>query len=296
VSLKPILSVVDLTAPAGWWFAALHDSVPASFKMPGIRALNVSVSIGDAPILTDVSLDVASGEWLGLIGPNGSGKSTLLRTIAGLLPYTGSLKIEEKEVRAWRPRPLAQRIGFMQQSARLTFDLSVKELVLLGRSPHHGWLGDFSTEDHTLVQSVLESVEIAHLADRSVLTLSGGELQRALLAQVFVQDTPVLLLDEPTSHLDVHHQFEFMRLVSARAAKGRTIIAVFHDLEMAIRHADRIAVLDQGRLVASGPPGAVMTSAILARVFRMDADVDFEREPPRIRYRYAISQSHTSDE
>jgi iron complex transport system ATP-binding protein len=236
------------------------------------------------------------GEWLGLIGPNGSGKSTLLRTIAGLLPYSGSLKVEETEVRDWRPRPLAQRIGFMQQSARLTFDLSVQEIVLLGRSPHHGWLGDFSAEDHEMVRTVLESVEIGHLADRSVLTLSGGELQRALLAQVFVQDTPVLLLDEPTSHLDVHHQFEFMRLVSERAARGRTVIAVFHDLEMAIRHADRVAVLNEGRLVTSGPAAEVLTSDMLARVFRMEAEVDFHGDPPRIRYRNAISSSHSSDE
>lgn len=262
--------------------------------MPGLSARNVSVSIGDAPILTDVSLDISPGEWLGLIGPNGSGKSTLLRTISGLMPYSGSLRVEGQEVRDWKPRPLAQRIAFMQQTARLAFDLTVWDLVLLGRSPHHGWLGDFSSEDHDRVRLVLESVEIAHLADRSVLTLSGGELQRALLAQVFVQETPVLLLDEPTSHLDVHHQFEFMRLVSERAAQGRTVIAVFHDLEMAVRHADRIAVLNHGNLVASGSPQDVLTTSILEQVFRMAADVDFERQPPKIRYRHAISQPHPS--
>jgi iron complex transport system ATP-binding protein len=126
---------------------------------------------------------------------------------------------------------------------------------------------------------------MASLADRSVLTLSGGELQRTLLAQAFVQDTPVLLLDEPTAHLDVHHQFEFMRLVSELAAAGKTIIAVFHDLELAMRHASSVLVIDKGTVVAAGSPTEVISAELLAQVFRMEADVDCATEPPKIHYR-----------
>jgi iron complex transport system ATP-binding protein len=249
-----------------------------------LAASSISVSIDNTPILRDVSFEVSRGEWVGLIGPNGSGKSTLLRTISGLLRYSGSLEMDGREVRQWKARPLAQRVAFMQQTANLVFDLTVDDLVLLGRSPHHGWFGEFTSDDRDRVSEALLKVDASHLSERSVLTLSGGELQRVLLAQALVQETPLLLLDEPTTHLDIHHQFEFLRLIENLVTSGKTVIAVFHDLAMAGRYASRLLAMNGGRMVADGSPPAVLTQQILEDVFRMRAEIDLSESWPRITY------------
>ncbi|MDX1545577.1 MAG: ABC transporter ATP-binding protein [Rhodothermales bacterium] len=253
--------------------------------MPLLSARELRVSLDGSPILHGLDFDVEAGTWVGLLGPNGSGKTTLLRAVAGLLPYTGTLTVRGRSIAAWKPRALAQELAFVRQTTPLSFDFTVEELALLGRTPHQGWLGRHTAADRASVRQALARVDLSGFAHRSVLSLSGGERQRVFLAQALVQEAGLLLLDEPTAHLDVHYQFEFLEVVRELVAAGRTVIAVFHDLEQAARFADALIVLQQGRIAAAGAPGAVLTEALLATVFRMRARVEqLPGAPLRIRY------------
>lgn len=265
----------------------LQDPDATAARRPVISVDGVHVALEGTPILHDISLDVARGRLVGLLGPNGSGKTTLLRAISGLLPTGGSINFDGRPIASWKPRSLARRLAFVRQSVSLSFDFSVEELVLLGRSPHKRWLADFSADDRTLMQQALEQVDLTGFEARSVLSLSGGELQRVFLAQALVQEADVLLLDEPTAHLDVHYQFEFIGLVRRLVSAGRTAVAVFHDLEMAGRFADELLVLHGGRLVAQGTPTEVLTRDLIAEVFRMDARIGADVEGA-----YHISYHH----
>ena len=252
---------------------------------PLLQAERVSVALGGRPVLRAVSFDVAAGTCVGLLGPNGSGKTTLLRAVSGVLPHEGRLTFDGRPVQRWAPRSLARRLAFVQQSPALTFDLSVRALVAMGRTPHRRWLEPYDARDHALVRQALAQVDLDGFAERSALSLSGGELQRVFLAQALAQEADLLLLDEPTAHLDVHYQFTLMDRVRALVGDGRTVLGVFHDLELAARYADRLLVLSEGRLTAAGPPADVLTPALLARVFRMEARVHREAGGPlRISY------------
>ena len=213
------------------------------------------------------------GTHVGLIGPNGSGKTTLLRAMGGLLPYTGSLAFQGRQVRDWRPRPLARRLAFVRQATPISFDFTVREIVLLGRSPHKSFLERDTGTDHSMVERALDRVDLAGFADRSIQSLSGGERRRAFLAQALVQEADLLMLDEPTTHLDVHHQFRFLHLVREIVEAGRTTIVVFHDIELAARFSDILLVLRDGKLVASGKPSDILTPQLMAAVFRMRCSI-----------------------
>lgn len=245
---------------------------------PLLAADDLSVSLEEKPILQHLTFTVEAGTWVGLIGPNGSGKTTLLRAINGMLPYTGSLRLSGRPVRAWSAQEMARRIAFVRQNAALAFDFTVWELIRLGRAPHKRLLQSYTRHDQALIERALAQVDLAGFEERSVLSLSGGELQRAFLAQALVQEADVLLLDEPTAHLDVHYQFTFMNQVQALVDKGRTVLAVFHDLELASRYAGRLLTLDQeGHLAAAGTPSDVLTPALIASVFRMEANITDSR-------------------
>ena len=239
-----------------------------------LRAAGLSVTLGRTPTLQDVSFTLESGTLVGLVGPNGSGKTTLLRAICGLLPYQGSLRLRNQEVSTWKARALAQHVAFVRQGAQLSFDFTVREMVLLGLSPHKRLLEHTSNSDHQRAQVALDRVDLSGFEGRSMLSLSGGERQRVYLAQALVQNAELLLLDEPTTHLDVHHQHGFLQLVSTLVDSGRAGLAVFHDLELAARYCSHLLVLSGGRLVAQGPPQDTITEALLASVFQMRATVD----------------------
>lgn len=262
---------------------------------PVVDARDLSAYIEDAHILHELSFRVETGRLVGLLGPNGSGKTTLLRCVSGLLPYAGTLEVLGREISAWSPRELARRLAFVRQAVSMSFDFSVSEVILLGRSPHKKWLQDYARDDRDRMVDALERVDLAGFENRSVLTLSGGELQRVFLAQALVQEAEVLLLDEPTAHLDVHYQFEFMNLIRELVGHGRTAIAVFHDLEIASRFADDLIVLQNGRVVAGGKPADVLTKALIADVFRMDASLHPSKHGTlRIEYTGPI-QNETAD-
>lgn len=243
-------------------------------EMPLLSVDHVSVQLDGHQILRDITFQQAEGCWIGLIGPNGSGKTTLLRAIGAHIPFEGTIRLGGHSVEDLTARERAQNLSFVRQAPSLTFDFTVEELVLLGRAPHRGWLQAYQTDDRSRVRTALARVDLEGFADRSVLSLSGGELQRVFLAQALVQEADLVLLDEPTSHLDVHYQFSFMEQVKALVRAGRSVITVFHDLELAARHAHRLLVLDEGTLVREGPPEHVLTPECIAEVFRMQARVE----------------------
>ena len=235
---------------------------------------HVSVQLDGQTILRDIDFSLSAGTWVGLIGPNGSGKTTLLRAIGALVSFEGEIVLDGTPVEALPAQERARKLAYVRQAPSLTFDFTVEELVLLGRAPHRGWMQSYQAEDRDRVRAALARVDLAGFAGRSVLSLSGGELQRVFLAQALVQEADLLLLDEPTSHLDVHYQFAFMEQVRALIAEGRTVLTVFHDLELAAQHAERLLVLRDGRLVADGPPENVLTPDRIADVFGMKARVE----------------------
>lgn len=258
---------------------------------------DLDVAIDGHEILTDVGFEIEAGSWIGLVGPNGSGKTTLLRAIGTHLPFSGAIHLDGRPVEAWGDRERARRLAYVRQAQSVTFDFTVEELVLLGRAPHRGWLQAYRTDDRAQVRKALSMVDLEGFAERSVLSLSGGEMQRVFLAQALVQEADLLLLDEPTSHLDVHYQFAFMDQVATLVRGGRTALAVFHDLELAARYADRLLVLKRGELVANGPPSSVLTPECLATVFGMRARIDRRNDGTlRIEYQRPVTPEAAAPE
>ncbi len=241
--------------------------------MPVFDAKDLSVSISGRQILQKISFSVEIGSWVGLLGPNGAGKTTLLRTMAGFLPYSNTLTLKGQEVRDWRTRDRAKTLAFVRQSHTLSFDFTVIELVLLGRMPHKSLLSLYEKSDYARVEKALCLLDLEGFEYRNVSSLSGGEQQRVFLAQALVQEARVLLLDEPTTHLDVSHQFEFMEHVREFTREGRTVIGAFHDLELASRFCDSLIILKDGQIAAEGIPSEVLTEDSVRRIFNMDARV-----------------------
>ncbi|MEM1269749.1 MAG: ABC transporter ATP-binding protein [Bacteroidota bacterium] len=240
---------------------------------PVVHAREAGVTLGGTSVLAGCTFTVPAGRLTGLIGPNGSGKTTLLRAIGGLIPYKGSLEFEGTEIRRMSPAVLARRLAFVRQRIETAFDVPVREYVGLGRLPHASWLSGLSGSDRRRIDEALEEVELTGHADQPLQTLSGGELQRAALAQALVQDTPTLLLDEPTSHLDVYYQLDLLRRVRELVEEGRTVLAVFHDLSHALKHADHVIVVHEGGVVSEGPAAEVITPAMMSDVFRVQATI-----------------------
>lgn len=255
---------------------------------PLLDVREVSVSLGGTKILHDVTFRVHVGERIALIGPNGAGKTTLLRTLIGLLPFDGTLKLAGRAFSDWSARDRARQIALVRQQTPLAVDFTVSEIVALGRAPHLGWMDALAEADRQTVDLALDALDLQDLSDRPVPSLSGGEQQRVFLAQALAQDAPLLLLDEPTAHLDIRHQLDLLRRVERLSDEGRTVIAAIHDLGLAARFADRILVLARGRLVADGSPDEVLTPDRLREVFRVSADVDATEAGLHIRYLDAL--------
>ena len=228
-------------------------------------------------IVSGVSLSVAPGETLGLIGPNGSGKSSLLRLLAGLKrPDSGRVALFGQDIARVPRRAIARQVAFVQQSAATDTNVTVREVVRLGRTPHRSALGGWTLADESIVTGALESVGMSAYAGQSWQTLSGGERQRVHIARALAQAPRVMFLDEPTNHLDIHHQIEILRLV--RALDLTSVIAL-HDMNLAAMFCDRIAVLQGGQLVIVGTPQEVLTADLLRRVFRVGAEVSNDARP-----------------
>ncbi|KQX52732.1 MULTISPECIES: ABC transporter ATP-binding protein [unclassified Streptomyces] len=221
--------------------------------------------------LRGADLTVRPGETVGLIGPNGSGKTTLLRCVYGtLVPTSGRALLDGDDLHALGPKARARRVATVPQDSATEFELTVRELVALGRSPHKRfWEGDTGA-DRGRAGAALARVGLAELADRPYPTLSGGERQRALVARALVQDPDLLVLDEPTNHLDIRHQLDVLALVREL---GTTNLLALHDLNLAGAYCDRLYVLERGRVVTGGTPDEVLTPALLEAVYGVDAEV-----------------------
>lgn len=235
-------------------------------------ATGASVSLGGNPILHEVDLEVRAGEVLALVGPNGAGKSTLLALLAGDLDATaGGAHVDGRAVGDWPPRDLAMRRAVLPQQVTVSFPFTVTEVVRMGRAP---WSRtEAGDRDDEVIAAALRRTDTAHLARRAYPSLSGGERARVALARVLAQEAQLLLLDEPTAALDVHHQELVLEVARARAAAGDGVVAVLHDLGLAAAHADRVAVLSAGRVVADGAPDEVLTPDRLSSVYHHDIEV-----------------------
>ncbi len=224
------------------------------------------------PVVRDVDLAIDPGERVALVGPNGAGKSTLLRAIAGLVgPVAGSISLGDENLRSLDRRSIARRLAVVPQLSALPFAATVEEVVALGRLPHEHPIRGLRPPDRAAVAAAIERVGVGHLLGRDARELSLGERQLVLLAMAVAQSAPVLVLDEPTVHLDLRHQVEVMELlVDLNERDGVTVLAVLHDLRLAAHFFPRIVVLDAGRLVADGPPPVALASDRIRETFRVD--------------------------
>ncbi len=233
-----------------------------------LAAEHLSLRYNGRDTVHDVTLDLESGELIGIVGPNGSGKTTLLRGLSRLLkPSAGHVLLDGEEIRALSPRVVARRLAILPQEHPEGVDITVRELVWRGRAPHQGILQRATAADHEAVAWALAAADVGHVAARPLGSLSGGERQRAWIALTLAQQPRVLLLDEPTSFLDVQHQVEIMALLSRLNAEGMTIVAVVHDLALAGRFMQRVIGMRDGRIAFDGPAREVLRPEPLEEVF-----------------------------
>lgn len=235
---------------------------------PGLRADSVSYATQGRELVRGVTLHLAPGELLAIVGPNGAGKSTLCGLLAGdLAPTGGDVQMYGHPVRALKPAQLARLRSMLSQHTYLRFPFTVREVAMMGRHPYVPRWRSPAESDYALAEYAMQSTQVLHLAERIYPTLSGGEQRRVSLARVLAQDTPIVLLDEPTSALDIGHQQLVMSLCRRLAADGRAVLAVLHDLNLAGAFADRVMVMSEGEVVASGTPEEVLHPELLSDVF-----------------------------
>jgi len=239
-----------------------------------LKIQSLFVSYGSRQVLHEVSLDVDSGEVLALIGPNGAGKSTLIRAVSGVVPYTGQVRTNGDDFAFLSPIQRARYIATVPQAASMPPAYTVWETVILGRTPYLGFLGQPSKKDEEIARHSLQRVSALPFADRRVGELSGGEQQRVLLARALCQSTPILLLDEPTAHLDLQYQVGLLELVTGLAHKDNlAVLIALHDLNLAAHYADRIALMVAGSINAMGKPKEVLKPDLIAEAYCLPVQV-----------------------
>lgn len=242
-----------------------------------LQATNLSIRYDKKDIIKNFSFSVPKGEIASIIGPNGSGKSTLLKGISKFVPYhTGNVVIDGEDVRSMSGKQIAQTMCMLSQKNQAPPDMTVVDLVSYGRHPHKKWFERINDEDMKIVQWALERTHIAHYRERTVASLSGGESQRAWIAMALAQRPNILLLDEPTTYLDISHQHEVLELVrELNEEMGMTIVMVLHDLNQAARYSDQIIVVQNGQRIMCGSPSCVMTTDMIRDVYNMDAEIEY---------------------
>ena len=237
-----------------------------------ITAENITWKVGKKVIVDNVSLAVSQGQTVGLLGPNGSGKSSLLRILAGLRrPHSGTVALDGKSINGIPKKQLARRVAFVEQHGMTDANLRVRDVVKLGRIPHHSPFSGWTAQDDETVNQALKTVDMLHHSEQGWLSLSGGERQRVHIARALAQMPTEILLDEPTNHLDIHHQMQLMQLTSQLPA---TSIVAIHDLNHASMFCDALIVMQKGRVVASGTPQAILTEELLWEIFRVKTRIE----------------------
>src|SRR5581483_6571185 len=237
--------------------------------MPLLSAHSLAFSYGVVPTLSEIDLDLEAGALRALIGPNGSGKTTLLKLLTGILtPARGTVRYRDADLRTMNRREIARHLALVPQESNLQFSFTVRQMVMLGRTPYIGAMAGPSARDRAVVTEVMELTETDALADRVITELSGGEQQRVVVAMALAQEPEVLLLDEPTVHLDLSHQVEILDLLRRlNRERGLTVLATMHDLNLAALYFDDLVLLARGRIVAHGSPQAVLTPSGFATSF-----------------------------
>jgi len=254
--------------------SAARQAIPSDPAAPGLSFEALAAGYGERAVVTGVGLSVRRGELVGLVGPNGAGKSTLLKAITGAADVlSGGIAVAGVPLADLDPRERARVVAVVPQSLPSLFAFTAREFVAMGRHPHMGRLDSLSAQDDEVIERVMDVTDTARLAPERVDTLSGGDLQRLTLAQALAQEPQVLLLDEPTSHLDLNHRLQVLDLVRRLADEGLAVLGVFHDLDLAARYSDRIAVVHDGGLAACGAPEQVLTSRLVREVFSVRAVV-----------------------
>lgn len=263
-------------------------------KSAMLNMTDLSVRYGARTILENISLNIAGGEMLALIGPNGAGKSTFIKAVSGVIPaQRGKIQVNGQDVTRLSPLQRARCMAVIPQAAALPPAFTVWQTVLLGRTPHLNFLGQPSQKDEEIARRSLERVNALDLAERHVGELSGGEAQRVLMARALAQSAPLLLMDEPTAHLDLKYQLNILSLASSLAHRdGFAVLIVLHDLNLAAQYADRVALLAEGRLQAIGMPEKIITSKLLAPAY----DVPLHVLPHPIHGRPFVSAIETVEQ
>lgn len=237
-----------------------------------ITADNISWKVGKKVIVNNVSLRVTPGQTVGLLGPNGSGKSSLLRVLAGLRrPHAGTVALDGNNIARINKKQLARRVAFVEQHGMTDANMQVRDVVKLGRIPHHTAFSGWSSHDDATVNAALERVDMLEKSTQGWLSLSGGERQRVHIARALAQTPSEILLDEPTNHLDIHHQMQLMQLISELPV---TSIVAIHDLNHASMFCDALIVMQKGQIVATGSPQAILTEDLLWDVFRVKTKIE----------------------
>jgi iron complex transport system ATP-binding protein len=253
-----------------------------------LRAERVSWQVRNRLIVDGVDIDIAAGSTVGLLGPNGSGKSTLLRLLAGLRSTSsGVVRLDDADVATISRRRLARRLAVVDQEATTDQEPTVRDVVELGRLPHRPAWAPMTAKDRGIVESAAATTGVADLLERQYFTLSGGERQRVQIARALAQEPTELLLDEPTNHLDIRHQLELLELV---AATDTTTVMALHDLNLAATYCQELVVLHHGRVHCAGRPAAVLTPAVIAEVYEVEATVDLDNGRPLVRFGRPIPQ------
>jgi iron complex transport system ATP-binding protein len=267
--------------------------------MKQMETKNLSLAYDRETIVKQLSLSITTGEITTLVGPNGCGKSTLLRGLARLLkPKTGEVLLDGKAIHTLPTKQLAKQLGILPQGPTAPEGLTVYELVAQGRYPHQGFFQQWSHEDEAATREAIAITNMVELAERPLDTLSGGQRQRAWIAMTLAQNTPILLLDEPTTFLDIGYQLEVMELIERlNRERQMTILLVLHDLNQAARYSQRMVVLQDGRVVADGAPGVVLTEGLLVDVFKVQANIVTDPDsgsPVCLPYRTAVPTPHSN--
>ena len=245
--------------------AKLHKNGNVALKADAIHA-SMGSGLGKTAVLHGLSVEIAAGQWTSIVGPNGAGKSTLLKTLAGVLPHTGTVSLWGTPLAAVPLRERARQLAWLGQNETSADDLTVWDVAMLGRLPHQAWLAPPNAADEAAVEQALRATQAWDWRCRALGQLSGGERQRVLLARALAVQAQVLLMDEPLANLDPPHQADWLAVVQALVAQGNTVVSVLHEISMAL-HADRVVVMAGGRLLHHGPSGDPTTHEALVNVF-----------------------------
>lgn len=247
---------------------------------------DLTFSYAEHPVLRDIKLDFSPGGFYGIVGPNGSGKTTLLKLIVQLLyPRQGKILLDGRDIKGMKDKKRAAQMAFVPQIFSMDYAFTVEDVVAMGRFPYLKPLGDMDAQDLAQVASALKQTNLLDYRDRKVNNLSGGELQRVIFARAIAQNTPYILLDEPLSHLDIHHQLELLNLTRNLCERDdKTAICVMHDLNLALKYCSQVIMLHQNRVFAQGAPEAVFTTANIKQVYGIDVDLVEVKGHKRIVY------------